>query len=138
MMSASNECFLDISSSGLSELPVTGRLRSLNASRNVLKTIDYQKGWDDLRILNLSHNHLTSYNLGGLSNLRVLDISNNALSHLEIFGPPTLVEIKANENNIVSINGLHQLERLEICIFRACHNKERGSDVHINTPNIPV
>jgi hypothetical protein len=113
MMSASNECFLDISSSGLSELPVTGRLRSLNASRNVLKTIDYQKGWDDLRILNLSHNHLTSYNLGGLSNLRVLDISNNALSHLEIFGPPTLVEIKANENNIVSINGLHQLERLE-------------------------
>ncbi|GAA3589339.1 T9SS type A sorting domain-containing protein [Flavivirga amylovorans] len=133
----SNISFLDISEKGISDL--TGiedftsltilnveendiatvdlnanvLLVSLNASNNVLTTIDLM-ALTDLRVLNISNNDLSQININSNLSLRELNVSSNALTALDVNVLVDLEKLNCSSNLLDALNVTSNTKLIEL------------------------
>lgn len=88
------------------------RIEDLDVSDNELGQVNGAP--ETLRVLNISHNYLTSMTAWGhLSNLHYLDVSGNQIDSLKAFSTlPHLRELRADGNRLTSLDGLKDLSGL--------------------------
>ncbi|EGD81813.1 hypothetical protein PTSG_11887 [Salpingoeca rosetta] len=108
----------DVSRNRLTELDFCNstKLKTLDAGRNRIATLDSLGSLPSLHILNLEHNLLTTAaGLEGCRALRKLDLSHNAISSLRDIGHlPHLQELRVANNRLSSLDGVESLSSLHV------------------------